>query len=222
MGDLQSSLPAVTIPRSCESFPAPRSEGGAAAEPRACAAAAPAAPWHRRGRAVSAAAGGGGEGRKKMPGKLKVKIVAGRHLPVMDRASDLTDAFVEVGGGGSGLGAPGPRGGGTCPARGAPRCRRGAAAGRGDSELHYLGSGRDISGSVFMERGIRHWSSCPGRRWSRCPWRCLGLDVELRPMVWLLWWWLGSVVSEVISNLIDSVIRHTLRGGWRSNKIIFI
>lgn len=33
-----------------------------------------------------------------MPGKLKVKIVAGRHLPVMDRASDLTDAFVEVGG----------------------------------------------------------------------------------------------------------------------------
>ncbi|XP_053107502.1 C2 domain-containing protein 5 isoform X22 [Hemicordylus capensis] len=31
-----------------------------------------------------------------MPGKLKVKIVAGRHLPVMDRASDLTDAFVEV------------------------------------------------------------------------------------------------------------------------------
>ncbi|KAG6939579.1 C2 calcium dependent domain containing 5, partial [Chelydra serpentina] len=37
--------------------------------------------------------GGGG---RKMPGKLKVKIVAGRHLPVMDRASDLTDAFVEV------------------------------------------------------------------------------------------------------------------------------
>ncbi|XP_073174233.1 C2 domain-containing protein 5 isoform X5 [Lepidochelys kempii] len=33
---------------------------------------------------------------RKMPGKLKVKIVAGRHLPVMDRASDLTDAFVEV------------------------------------------------------------------------------------------------------------------------------
>ncbi|XP_051785972.1 C2 domain-containing protein 5 isoform X1 [Erpetoichthys calabaricus] len=31
-----------------------------------------------------------------MPGKLKVKICAGRHLPVMDRASDLTDAFVEV------------------------------------------------------------------------------------------------------------------------------
>ncbi|XP_026855277.2 C2 domain-containing protein 5 isoform X24 [Electrophorus electricus] len=31
-----------------------------------------------------------------MPGKLKAKVVAGRHLPVMDRASDLTDAFVEV------------------------------------------------------------------------------------------------------------------------------
>ena len=31
-----------------------------------------------------------------MPGKLKVRIVAGRHLPVMDRASELTDAFVEV------------------------------------------------------------------------------------------------------------------------------
>eukprot|EP00076_Gallus_gallus_P024878 XP_015147196.1 C2 domain-containing protein 5 isoform X20 [Gallus gallus] len=38
----------------------------------------------------------GGRRRRKMPGKLKVKIVAGRHLPVMDRASDLTDAFVEV------------------------------------------------------------------------------------------------------------------------------
>lgn len=36
-----------------------------------------------------------------MPGKLKVKIVAGRHLPVMDRASDLTDAFVEVWRGGA-------------------------------------------------------------------------------------------------------------------------
>lgn len=34
--------------------------------------------------------------RVTMPGKLKVRIVAGRHLPVMDRASDLTDAFVEV------------------------------------------------------------------------------------------------------------------------------
>lgn len=31
-----------------------------------------------------------------MPGRLKVRVVAGRHLPVMDRASDLTDAFVEV------------------------------------------------------------------------------------------------------------------------------
>ena len=31
-----------------------------------------------------------------MPGKLKVKVVAGRNLPVMDRSSELTDAFVEV------------------------------------------------------------------------------------------------------------------------------
>ena len=31
-----------------------------------------------------------------MPGKLKVKIVAAQDLPVMDRASELTDAFVEV------------------------------------------------------------------------------------------------------------------------------
>ncbi|XP_019619713.1 PREDICTED: C2 domain-containing protein 5-like isoform X1 [Branchiostoma belcheri] len=31
-----------------------------------------------------------------MPGKLKVRVVAGRDLPIMDRASDLTDAFVEV------------------------------------------------------------------------------------------------------------------------------
>ncbi|XP_064634238.1 C2 domain-containing protein 5-like isoform X11 [Lineus longissimus] len=31
-----------------------------------------------------------------MPGKLKVRIIAGRDLPVMDRASDLTDAFAEV------------------------------------------------------------------------------------------------------------------------------
>lgn len=42
-----------------------------------------------------------------MPGKLKVKIVAGRHLPVMDRASDLTDAFVEVCGKGGGRGGRG-------------------------------------------------------------------------------------------------------------------
>ncbi|XP_054270268.1 C2 domain-containing protein 5 isoform X4 [Macrosteles quadrilineatus] len=31
-----------------------------------------------------------------MPGKVKVKIVAGRNLPVMDRSSDTTDAYVEV------------------------------------------------------------------------------------------------------------------------------
>ena len=31
-----------------------------------------------------------------MPGKLKVKIVAGRGLPVMDRSTESTDAFVEV------------------------------------------------------------------------------------------------------------------------------
>uniref|UniRef100_T1HPR1 C2 domain-containing protein n=1 Tax=Rhodnius prolixus TaxID=13249 RepID=T1HPR1_RHOPR len=31
-----------------------------------------------------------------MPGKLKVKIIAGRNLPVMDRGSDTTDAFVEI------------------------------------------------------------------------------------------------------------------------------
>lgn len=93
-----------------------------------------------------------------MPGKLKVKIVAGRHLPVMDRASDLTDAFVEVGGGGSG---PGPLGGGTCLARPAPRCRRGAAAGRGDSELHRDTGSGDTSGNGFMERVIGHWSRLP-------------------------------------------------------------
>ncbi|KAI8513861.1 C2 domain-containing protein 5 [Branchiostoma belcheri] len=34
--------------------------------------------------------------RTAMPGKLKVRVVAGRDLPIMDRASDLTDAFVEV------------------------------------------------------------------------------------------------------------------------------
>lgn len=33
---------------------------------------------------------------KTMPGRLKVRVVAGRDLPVMDRASELTDAFVEV------------------------------------------------------------------------------------------------------------------------------
>ena len=31
-----------------------------------------------------------------MPGKLKVRILAARNLPVMDRATELTDAFVEV------------------------------------------------------------------------------------------------------------------------------
>ncbi|XP_064316007.1 C2 domain-containing protein 5 isoform X8 [Phalacrocorax carbo] len=52
----------------------------------------PAARWDTRPCFSPAAVGT----RRKMPGKLKVKIVAGRHLPVMDRASDLTDAFVEV------------------------------------------------------------------------------------------------------------------------------
>uniref|UniRef100_A0A8C3NVB1 C2 domain-containing protein 5 n=1 Tax=Cyanoderma ruficeps TaxID=181631 RepID=A0A8C3NVB1_9PASS len=95
-------MPSTGIPCSRGSFPAPRRpRAGRPQEPRACAAAAPAGPWHRRGRAVPAARGrrrrrGGRKKKKKMPGKLKVKIVAGRHLPVMDRASDLTDAFVEV------------------------------------------------------------------------------------------------------------------------------
>jgi hypothetical protein len=31
-----------------------------------------------------------------MPGKVKVKVLAGRNLPVMDRSSDTTDAYVEV------------------------------------------------------------------------------------------------------------------------------
>lgn len=31
-----------------------------------------------------------------MPGKVKVKILAGRNLPVMDRGSDTTDAYVEI------------------------------------------------------------------------------------------------------------------------------
>ncbi|XP_076063001.1 C2 domain-containing protein 5 [Oratosquilla oratoria] len=31
-----------------------------------------------------------------MPGKVKVRVVAGRNLPVMDRSSDTTDAYVEV------------------------------------------------------------------------------------------------------------------------------
>lgn len=31
-----------------------------------------------------------------MPGKVRVKILAGRNLPVMDRSSDTTDAYVEI------------------------------------------------------------------------------------------------------------------------------
>ena len=31
-----------------------------------------------------------------MPGKVKVKIIACRNLPVMDRGSDTTDAYVEI------------------------------------------------------------------------------------------------------------------------------
>ena len=31
-----------------------------------------------------------------MPGKIKVRVLGARHLPVMDRASELTDAFVEI------------------------------------------------------------------------------------------------------------------------------
>lgn len=102
----------------------------------------PLAPPLPAGRGVPA--GGGGRRRwwlrrrRKMPGKLKVKIVAGRHLPVMDRASDLTDAFVEVGGD-RGRGAPplrhlpgpaatGPPGGWGGGSRGGPVPWCGAAA----------------------------------------------------------------------------------------------
>ena len=41
----------------------------------------------------------GGDGlplSTEMPGKVRVKVVAGRNLPVMDRSSDTTDAFAEV------------------------------------------------------------------------------------------------------------------------------
>ncbi|CAG2179315.1 unnamed protein product, partial [Oppiella nova] len=31
-----------------------------------------------------------------MPGKVKVRVLAGRNLPVMDKSSDTSDAFVEV------------------------------------------------------------------------------------------------------------------------------
>lgn len=68
------------------------------------------APWDERCCFLLAGGGGSKRGRRKkrkMPGKLKVKIVAGRHLPVMDRASDLTDAFVEVGGQGEPCGGVG-------------------------------------------------------------------------------------------------------------------
>lgn len=63
----------------------------------------------------------GEAGAAAMPGKLKVKIVAGRHLPVMDRASDLTDAFVEVGAWSC---PPRARDAEPCPAR-RPRLRGG-------------------------------------------------------------------------------------------------
>ena len=31
-----------------------------------------------------------------MPGKIIVRVLGARHLPIMDRASELTDAFVEI------------------------------------------------------------------------------------------------------------------------------
>lgn len=31
-----------------------------------------------------------------MPGKVRVKIIAGRNLPVMDKSNDTADAFVEI------------------------------------------------------------------------------------------------------------------------------
>ena len=31
-----------------------------------------------------------------MPGKVKVRVLSARHLPVMDRSSENTDAFAEV------------------------------------------------------------------------------------------------------------------------------
>lgn len=33
---------------------------------------------------------------ERMPGIVQVKVAAARDLPVMDRSSELTDAFVEV------------------------------------------------------------------------------------------------------------------------------
>ena len=31
-----------------------------------------------------------------MPGKIKLRIISARNLPIMDRSSDSSDAFVEV------------------------------------------------------------------------------------------------------------------------------
>ncbi len=31
-----------------------------------------------------------------MPGRIRIKIISARNLPIMDRSSELTDAFVEV------------------------------------------------------------------------------------------------------------------------------
>ena len=31
-----------------------------------------------------------------MPGKIKTKIICARNLPIMDRSSDSSDAFVEI------------------------------------------------------------------------------------------------------------------------------
>ena len=31
-----------------------------------------------------------------MPSKLKVKVIAGRNLPIMDRTAETTDAYVEM------------------------------------------------------------------------------------------------------------------------------
>jgi len=31
-----------------------------------------------------------------MPGKIKVRIICARNLPIMDRGSESSDAFVEV------------------------------------------------------------------------------------------------------------------------------
>jgi hypothetical protein len=31
-----------------------------------------------------------------MPGKIKVRVICARNLPIMDRSSESSDAFVEV------------------------------------------------------------------------------------------------------------------------------